>query len=780
MILTVSSIMNVTDSSDGAEKFERLTDLHTAAEVQTFVDEQNFKWKRVGQQNNTGTAEMVRHPRNALIERVTNMLDAIIEQKIIEEYDSSEDARQELPNNPREAVSELLDLPADGFDGVDDQKVSDLAENALVRVFEGSETDQITLDLEDKGIGQKPADFPDTLLSLHGDNKNSKPYLIGRFGQGGSNSFPLSEYTIIISRSHEGGDIGWTIVRENADHETPEGDIVRAYEYAVTPGGSIPRLSETVAPRLSDGGTMIRLVDYYAEGFTGRADDKLKRTTVSGVIKHLLFASVYPVRVEDHRYDGNPAATVKGGRHLLNKSVYVDEHDNQRTQGTLDVETEYGNIELRWWAIDPDQSGQDDRKRDIVKRFVDPSNPLVWTLSGQVHHEESKAPLEQTESGMGYLKDRIIVEVNVDSIDERHRSKVFSSTRDSAMKSEVYDHIFECLVQRFEGDYQLEELNDHYHEKARSGGNTSEEANDDLSDLMSTFDIEADDVPGLDVPGSTGLATDGNGAGGGGSDGSPGVGRDPYVPEPVDNRQNEPTWMEIANPEAKNGDPVPVRQGGSFSLHLRLNAVDQFDERDDVEFRATVAGKTDAFLERSARRRLQNGHTYLVFDVDDQVDVGSAGTVTVQLTWDNEKKTDSTAIEIEPPIEQEPGNEEKTGSVAPEIIPQEDVDNTPFNFGRESVVKYVENGDDEQDEVHVALFNENIKPILNNVTRSERTLNRYTREYMAHIAFEATMEHHDDEIEMPDEEVQHRYHTRSAITLMQAIAKNVDPEDLTG
>lgn len=773
------------DSKSGTTLM-RLTDLSTAAEVEAFIEEQQddlgLEWFRVGDQNNTGTIEMGGTPEKALIERLTNVTDATLERKALERYGDTETAREALPDNPRDAASELFGLPAGGYEEVDSDRLRELAERARVVLSEASDEDRLTIDLHDQGIGQRPEDFTDTFLSLHGDNKNSKPYLIGRFGQGGSNTFRFADYTIIISRSYTGGPIGWTIVRENKEHEMDDGTTTRAYEFAARPDGSIPTVSADEAEILADGGSVIRLVDYYADGFTGRGDDKLKRSNVSGVMKHHLFASVYPFRVIDSRYQ-DAETTVKGGRHLLNASKYVDEVtdvdelDGDRTQGTMDVPTKYGTLDTRWWVVDPSQSGQDDTKRAVVNRFVDPANPIVFTLSGQVHHEENKRLLSSAD--LGFIKDRIIVEVNFDQLDATKRDHVFSSTRDRAMEGEEYKHVRQALEDALDADPELNALDDYYHRKAREGGESADQANEDLADLMNTFDIESNDIAGLEVPGGDAVKTDGGESGSGG-DGDGGGPTDPYVPDPVDNLKPEPTWMEIANPAAERGEPITVRQGGTFQLHLRLDAENHFDERDDVHWMPISSGTAAHALNRQNRRRLKNGHTYLVFDVDETVSVGATGEIEIQLAWNDgdDVLSASTDVVVGEPIEQDSADNVSSGAVSPEVIPHEDnTDDTPFNFGEESVVRYIPR-DDDRDEVHVALFNSRIQPILNNVTRSENVLNRYTREYMAHLAFEATMEYYQEDDGGIDEETRNRYQNRSAVTLMQAIAKNVDPSTL--
>jgi hypothetical protein len=360
----------------------------------------------------------------------------------------------------------------------------------------------------------------------------------------------------------------------------------------------------------------------------------------------------------------------------------------------------------------------------------------------------------------------MIVEVNADTLSTRVQESVFSSTRDRAIQDQEYNDIVDAIVEAFADDPELNRLNQHYHERAREGGDSAEDANDDLSELMSSFDIEANDIPGMDVPGGAGPLKEDE------SNGS--TESEPYVPEPVSDLKPEPTWVRVANPDADDGTPITVDQGGTFTLHLEADAQDDFEGRDPVFDTELSEALTSEFTQKS-RRKLKSGHTYITFDVSDDAPVGETGDLVTRIEWDEETLETNAEIEIvEPP---EPDTDDDSGSVSPEIVPHEDDGTGPFSFGTESVVKYVENRDS-RDEVHVALFNEHIEPILNQVTRSENVLNRYTREYMAHIAFKTTMEHHSD-VEWEDEELRNKTRNQTAVALMQAIAKNVDPQDLT-
>ncbi len=292
---------------------------------------------------------------------------------------------------------------------------------------------------------------------------------------------------------------------------------------------------------------------------------------------------------------------------------------------------------------------------------------------------------------------------------------------------------------------------------------------------MSSYDIDGDGLAGVDLEGSENggdSRTDESGQDETGTSST-------WSPDHVPDRKDEPTFMEIANPE----DPLLPRQGGTMSVRLRLDAKDAFDDRDDVQYDATVTGDAHGHIDRQSERPLKNGNRYITFRIDDDVEIGTTGNLRIRLTWNggDDTLTVTRDLEVEEPKD---WSETKSqgGSSSPEVIPVEDVDNSPFSNGDRSVVMYVEE-EDEADKIFVALFNKHVEKILDKVTRSENTLNRYAREYMAHIAFYEVMRQSEREADEEDgatldEEARLRELNRYARVLMQSIAKNVDPENL--
>lgn len=748
---------------------EQLQEITSAEELDSFLEDKGVTWQRLGGEdtNNIGIVDMGSEAEQAFFERVSNAQDAVIEKKALNRYGDIDTAINNLPNSPREAIKELYDISNGDLTNLDHKKRKRLADEIQLRLLNSGIDDRPTIDVNDNGIGQQPTEFTDTFLSLNSDNKNTKPFLIGRFGQGGTNVYRYAERTIIISRSHEGGPIGWTVVKREQNYQLEGGNRVSTYVYATNAQGAIFEIDASEQPEFE--GSLIRMVEYYASDFSAGITSRLGLNHLRGLSGQQMFSSVLPLRVIDDRDDDDSDEhTVTGNRHVLDGSKYVDEIDGNRTQGTLNIPTDFGNLEVRYWIIDSTQSNSDLSTRQIIKKFVKPSKPLVFTLSGQLHHEEGKQVL--TDANLGFLKSRIICEVNFDQLDEHERNLVFSSTRGRAAKGEEYDHIMSKLQDAFETNPRLQKLEEHYEEQVKRGSETDDDATDELAELMQSMDMSGD-IDGEDLDGAEGSDSDDDNPG----EEEPGT-VDPYEPDPVDPRHHEPTRLDIVNPD----EPIRVRQGGSLTLHVEIDAINKFDRRPDVEYEVVWSGPAGDALEDPHRSSLESGHKYLTSSVDDDVNIGATGQVTVRVSWGkNETRLDTRDLKIAEPIEQSPTTDTQ-GAAPPEIMGVGSPDDeSPFTYGEKSTVHYRQK-DGERDEVYVAMYNHHVDQVLDQVERSENNLTRYTSQYKAHMAFYATQRHKQMDTDGDDlsEDQLNAEQNRFANTLIQCIAKEVDPSEL--
>src|SRR5579872_4429720 len=170
-----------------------------------------LRWHAFGNNpSNLSTIGLGTKPGRSLTERITNAMDAIIEQRVPNDGGP-------LPAAARVAALAWFGRPITGASGGlyrwDYQKQG-MEQLISVVLGAGAAESEHIVDVIDDGVGIAPEQFPRTILSLHSGNKITKWYLIGAFGQGGAATLAFSDFALIVSRDHNNPDIvGFTLVR---------------------------------------------------------------------------------------------------------------------------------------------------------------------------------------------------------------------------------------------------------------------------------------------------------------------------------------------------------------------------------------------------------------------------------------------------------------------------------------------------------------------------------------------------------------------------------------
>lgn len=195
-----------------------------------------------GRSNNVGTIDGQMHdPDNALMEKITNSIDAILMRRCYEEGIDPRD-KNTAPKNMAEAIERF-------FGGKDKlrEKRSEFAKEWLRVTAEGKK-DRPTMTIIDKGEGQQPNNIKDTIVSLNQNIKEKIPFVYGTYNQGGSsplgfagnpNSYDFNYVQLILcrrpptikdkNRATNYDHFGFTIVRKRFDYLSDK----FVYEYLV-------------------------------------------------------------------------------------------------------------------------------------------------------------------------------------------------------------------------------------------------------------------------------------------------------------------------------------------------------------------------------------------------------------------------------------------------------------------------------------------------------------------------------------------------------------------
>ncbi len=448
-----------------AEQVHRLLTLSTIDDIQQFLSDvacDSGKWKWVplgGRENNSGSINLAMDPGQALVERITNSMDAHIEL----EFELA--GRPTGLDSPREAVQRLWNLESSRLTRESPSVarfIDEMAPRISVRVVGSMGRRQSSVMIRDSGIGQHPDDLPTTILGLQESNKADRRYLMGAFGQGGSSTFAYCPYSLVISRRHplclgssKSDVIGWTVVRQ-FDEDAWK---TFRYEYLVAHTGLIPRISPEVLDTLGtrfDNGT--RIVHFAYD--LGRINASWSRVGFR-FFDNLLFDPVLPYRIEDHRVSPRFNRNLHGGRNRL-EQVSIDRRPEAQThEPDLSRWGAEGRVNIRYWVFRPGIVEGDDSESGASVRlgsYLDYDNSpltIIFTLNGQRHHARGKSLVR--DARLGALADYLLVHVDCDDLSLRLKKEIFTATRAGAMIGERREDLLINAVREALGDSWLKQ-----------------------------------------------------------------------------------------------------------------------------------------------------------------------------------------------------------------------------------------------------------------------------------------------------------------------------------
>jgi len=166
-----------------------------------------------GNESNYGIIENQQsNPIAALVEKVTNSIDAILTKKCLEKNIKPDSAQ--APKSMDEAVKSFFpdhknwDIPTHRKKQAEE-----------IQIIADGPPRNTSVIIYDNGEGQHPKDFDTTFLSLVRGNKNKIMFVQGKYNMGGSGAIVFcgkKGYQLIASRKYDGtGEFGFTITREH-------------------------------------------------------------------------------------------------------------------------------------------------------------------------------------------------------------------------------------------------------------------------------------------------------------------------------------------------------------------------------------------------------------------------------------------------------------------------------------------------------------------------------------------------------------------------------------
>lgn len=447
-------------------------------------------WKPLGgDDNNYATvSNQQSDPINALCEKPINSMDHVLLRRCREAGDDPESAA--APRTMREAVERYLGAPGGDSSKLDDESQRRLAENVLIAADGSRKRPNIVV--ADRGEGQHPSDFEDTLLSIHRGNKKKIKFVQGKYNMGGTGVLPFcgsKGYELIVSRkaatlADAGGanDWGFTLVRERPD--VPDTYKTTWYEYLASPSGDIfkvPGSPLDVLPTAGplEDGCYIKMFEYELPNPT------MITNALWASLNARLYSPAIPFTVHESRTCFNTARESLRTQVVRGNAARVSRNARGNVRRSLQIRPKLRGFGTRVIDITVfKHASQTTRtnKTNPAKDFRDDSEAVMLTQNGQSHATLSLARLK-TGTRLTSLAPYMMVHVDLTGIPPR-MAKMFLASRDRARKSADFERLRDKIFEDMRDDNELRSLDAEYKRLDEKSSVKDESMDEAIRDLI--------------------------------------------------------------------------------------------------------------------------------------------------------------------------------------------------------------------------------------------------------------------------------------------------------
>jgi len=432
-----------------------------------------------GNESNYGIIENQQsNPIAALVEKVTNSIDAILTKKCLESG-----VQPDGPSAPK-SMSEAVNL------FFPDYKNWDLPtfrkkQSEEVQILADGPTRNSSVIIYDNGEGQHPHDFENSFLSLVRGNKNKIMFVQGKYNMGGSGAIVFcgkKGYQLIGSKKYDNtGDFGFTLIREHpfsaAEAETKKNTW---YEFLKI-DGKIPsfKLDSEIDLKLLNRkfktGSIIKLYSYqFPSGYSGFAQD------LNQSLNEFLFEPVLPIYTIDkkERYPNNKVLEMDLfglKRKLESDKSYIEDHFSETYTDAV-----FGEIKVTCYVFKAKVGDNDVKqtKDNIRRSFFKNNMSVMFSINGQTHGHYTSEFITRTLK-LNLLKDYLLIHVDCTKLKYEVRKELFMASRDRLKEGEESRQLREYIGKKLRKS-KLDEI-----DKRRKSSIGLE--GEDTTDLIKSF-----------------------------------------------------------------------------------------------------------------------------------------------------------------------------------------------------------------------------------------------------------------------------------------------------
>lgn len=421
-------------------------DIESILERYNLISAQDNWYPYGGNENNFGVIENQQsNPVAALVEKVTNSIDAILMRRCYEE-----DIDPKSPHAPSsiEAGIETFFPDNKNWDmrGIRKKQAESIQ---IIADSEPRDTTNTSLIIYDDGEGQHPQDFEDTFLSLLRGNKNEIHFVQGKYNMGGSGAIVFcgkKRYQLLASKRFDGsGQFGFTLIRQ---HPLTEKEKLTKkntwYEYfkidGHIPSFNIDELDLGLQKRKFTTGTIIKLYSYDLKGNRNISTD-LRRS-----LNQFMYSPALPfLTVESaERYpnDRGLVTVVPGLKQLLHKNDYIEETFSEQYKDAI-----IGQMDVTIHLFKVKAKGKKPKatNKTIQDEFFANHMIVQFSLNGQVHGYYTSEFISRSLK-FPLLKNHLLIHVDCTKMEYEFRKELFMASRDRLKQGEESKHLRKFLA----------------------------------------------------------------------------------------------------------------------------------------------------------------------------------------------------------------------------------------------------------------------------------------------------------------------------------------------
>lgn len=424
--------------------FKRFLEAGTENDIQSILDGEGLasdetKWTPYGDNESFyGVVENQQaHPVPALVEKITNGIDAILEKKVLR--DGIDIRSSEAPGSVQEALDRYF--PNHRNWDLGDARRRQARE--LQIVASGPRRDTSLL-IYDDGVGQAPDDFPATFLSLLRGNKNDVHFVQGKYNMGGAGAIAFCgdrRFQLVASKRYDGSHpLGFTLLRRHPPKLAEAAHRKNTwYEYLIFDGHvasvDIDELEIGLEGRPFRTGSFVKLYSYrLPEGARSIISRDLNLS-----INEYLFEPALPFLTVDNneRYPDNkaPVTPVYGLKRRLES-----DKDTVETKFSEVSTSAMGELGVTVYVFKARSRGLGvkETKQYIQREYFKNNMTVLFSLNGQVHGSYTSEFVTRALK-MPLLKDYVLIHVDCTRLHLEVRNELFMASRDRLKGGDTAD-----------------------------------------------------------------------------------------------------------------------------------------------------------------------------------------------------------------------------------------------------------------------------------------------------------------------------------------------------